>query len=245
LKKLHEKLMTRVSGRDREISDFVSRIQAVVPATKAHDGRARLLFALDATASREALWDQASHIQSCMFAETMKLGGLSVQLAYYRGFRDFAAIPWQDNAHDLMQVMNGIRCAAGKTQIERILEHAVAETRKQPLKAVVFVGDCMEEDVNILNRHAGCLKILGVPVFMFQEGNDPMAKTAFRDIARLSGGAYCSFDPSSARQLRDLLSAVAVFSSGGPAVLQKFCRHHSGAVALLARQITHNSRQGK
>ena len=73
----------------------------------------------------------------------------------------------------------------------------------------------MEEDVDRLCARAGELALLGVPVFLFQEGGDETAGRAFREIARLTKGAFCRFDPGSARQLRDLLTAVAVYAAGG------------------------------
>ena len=44
----------------------------------------------------------------------------------------------------------------------------------------------------------------GVPMFLFQEGHDAKAEQTFREIARLTKGAYCRFDQGSAEQLRDL-----------------------------------------
>jgi hypothetical protein len=73
----------------------------------------------------------------------------------------------------------------------------------------------MEEDIDELCGGAGELALLGVPAFLFQEGDDPAAQTTFREIARLTKGAYCGFDAGSAAQLRDLLSAVAVYAAGG------------------------------
>ena len=49
---------------------------------KMRSSRPRVIFALDATASREATWDLASQLQSKMFEEA---AGLEVQLLYYRG----------------------------------------------------------------------------------------------------------------------------------------------------------------
>ena len=100
---------------------------------------------MDATASREPSWDRACHIQSEMFLETEALGGLDVQLCYYRGFREFSAMPWLGSSADLLKQMRGVHCAGGMTQIERVLEHAGSESRKKKVDALVFVGDCMEE----------------------------------------------------------------------------------------------------
>jgi len=101
-----------------------------------------------------------------------------------------------------------------------VLSHALKEASRQPLSALVYVGDCMEEEVDELCQRAGELALLGVPVFLFQEGDDGRARAAFREIARLSRGAHCRFDAGSAAQLKELLAAVAVYAAGGRKALQ-------------------------
>jgi hypothetical protein len=218
-----------------DVDAFLAKV-ASTPIVKAAGTRGRLVFAMDATASREPTWDRACHIQSEMFLATDTLGGLDVQLCYYRGFREFDATRWLSTSADLLAHMSDVRCAGGMTQIERVLEHTLAETRRQKVDALVFVGDCMEEYIDRLCHLAGELGILGVPVFCFHEGNDAAAERTFREVARLSGGAYCSFDASSAQQLRDLLSAVAVYAAGGRKALEDFGQRQGGAALRLTRQ---------
>jgi hypothetical protein len=172
-----------------------------------------------------------------MFEETASLGGLEVQLVFYRGFNEVKATPWVDNARDLLKRMTAVRCLGGRTQIGRILKHAAAQSKKQKVNALVFVGDCMEEDVDALCHLAGELGLLGVPVFLFHEGRNAAAASAFKQIARLSGGAYCRFDASSAEQLRDLLRAVAIYAAGGQRALADFSRRAGGMVLQLTHQI--------
>ena len=111
------------------------------------------------------------------------------------------------------------------------------ETKKRKVNALVFVGDCVEEDVDELCHLAGQLGVLGVPVFAFHEGNDMAAMQAFRQFARLTNGAYCSFDASSADQLRELLAAVAVYAAGGLKALQHYGRDAGAAVAQITSQV--------
>ena len=84
-----------------------------------------------------------------------------------------------------------------------------------------------------LCARAGELALLGVPVFLFQEGRDATAGRAFREIARLTKGAFCRFDRGSARQLRDLLTAVAVYAAGGRKALLALSGKREGAGARL------------
>lgn len=219
-----------------DVQAFLSKVAATPPPPRAGE-RGRLLFALDATASREPTWDRACHIQAEMFRETASLGGLEIQLAYYRGFEEFAATPWISNSADLIRRMTGVSCLGGHTQIQKVLSHALVEARQGRVNALVFVGDCVEESVDDLCNVAGKLGVLGVPVFLFQEGSEPVAEMAFRQIARLTGGAHCRFDATSASQLRELLKAVAVFAAGGRRALADYSRGRGATVRQLTSQL--------
>ena len=218
-----------------EVDAFLAKV-ASTPTVKTSSTRGRMIFAMDATASREPTWDRACHIQSEMFLETEALGGLDIQLCYYRGFRDFYTSTWLGRPADLLAKMREVRCAGGMTQIERVLRHTAAEAQENKVNALVFVGDCMEENIDQLCHMGGELGILGVPAFLFHEGDDVAAERAFREIARLSGGAYCRFDANSAHQLRDLLSAVAVYAAGGRKALEDFGQRQGGVALRLTRQ---------
>jgi hypothetical protein len=230
-----DKKLTRKSSRS-EVDAFLRQVSRI-PVTKPGDRRGRLIFAMDATASREPTWDQACRIQGRMFEETAVLGGLDIQICYYRGFGEFEASPWVSNPRDLLRRMTAVGCLGGTTQIGKILRHALRETRRNKVNALVFVGDCMEEDLDKLACLAGELGMLGVPLFLFHEGVDPVAASAFRQLARLSGGACCSFDAASAHQLRELLSAVAVYAAGGHRALEDYSRRKGGEVLRLAHQV--------
>jgi len=220
-----------------EVDAFLKKLASTPVVRPAAGQRGRLMFALDATASRQPTWDQACHIQAEMFKETAALGGLDVQLVFYRGLAECKASAWLDSAASLLKHMSAVTCLGGKTQIGRVLKFAIAETKRQKVNAVVFVGDCMEEDIDELCHKAGELGLLGVPVFIFHEGSDPKAAEAFHQIAHLTRGAYCPFDANSAQQLRELLGAVAVYAAGGRAALEDYSRRAGGATLLLARQV--------
>jgi hypothetical protein len=197
-----------------EIDAFLNKVKSLGPAVHAGQ-RGRLIFALDATMSRQPLWDTACTLQADMFREAAAIGGLDVQLVYYRGLGECRASRWVSDARHLGSLMEKIDCRGGHSQIGKILSHTRRETERQKVQALVFVGDAMEEPIDDLCASAGALGLLGVPAFMFQEGSDPVAEQAFREIARLSRGAYCKFDPGSAAQLAELLRAVAAYAAGG------------------------------
>lgn len=221
-----------------EVDRFLSDLAKIPPRPGGGTGSGRLIFAMDATASREPTWDRACHLQAEMFEATGDLGGLAVQLVFYRGFRECMASPWLTEPKVLQKRMTGVHCLAGHTQIGRVLAHAAKETKKKTVNALIFVGDMCEEDIDELGHKAGELSLLGVPVFVFHEGGDPMAAQVFRHIAKLTGGAYCPFDASSAKQLRDLLGAVAVFAAGGRRALVDYGKTRSEAVLAITSQLS-------
>lgn len=229
------KVPTKKRSTD-DVDGFLEKL-AKTPNVNAAGGRGRLIFALDATASRQPTWDQAAQIQGEMFVQTTALGGLEIQLCCYRGFGEFKVSPWLTRSADLLRIMTSVFCRAGQTQIRKVLKHAINETKAHRVAALVFVGDCVEEDIDKLGTLAGELGVLGVPAFMFHEGNDPLAGFAFKEIARLTHGAYCRFDPGAAGTLKDLLSAVAVFAAGGRRALEDLAGRRGGEVRQIAHQV--------
>src|SRR5437763_4553941 len=216
-----------------EIDAFLARVKELAPATEA-GRRGRLIFALDATMSRQPMWDTACQLQADMFREAASIGGLDVQLVYYRALAECRASRWVSQAEKLGELMSRIDCRGGHTQIGKILSHARHETERMKVQALVFVGDAMEEKLDDLCHAAGELGLLGVPAFMFQEGGDPIAEQAFREVARLTRGAYCRFDPGAANQLRELLRAAAAYAAGGMRALADLsARRDAGAIKLL------------
>ena len=203
----------RSSGQD--ISAFLKSASALNPGRSG-----RLVFSLDATMSRQPTWDRACQIQASMFEAVGKTGGLSVQLVYFRGYGECRASKWVVNASALASLMGGISCRGGQTQIGKVLAHVSRETAKKKVSALVFIGDAMEEDIDHLCMLAGKLGVTGTKAFMFLEGNDPLAEAGFREIARLTGGAFMRLGSNSAKELADLLSAVAVYASGGHTALE-------------------------
>ena len=202
-----------------DISAFLSKASTLKSKS---GGRGGLIFALDATMSRQHTWDHALHVQAQMFDAVASVGTLDVQLAYFRGMGECRASRWVQNGSSLRDLMTGIACRGGQTQIGKILNHCRKETSRSKdtrVRAAVFVGDAMEENPDTLCVSAGELGVLGVPMFMFQEGRDGLTEQTFREISRLSGGAYMRFGDGSAAQLAELLKAVARFAAGGRGAL--------------------------
>jgi hypothetical protein len=224
---------TPATSSRAEIDLFLEHVRTIERTTAAGK-RGRLIFALDATMSRQPTWDTACKLQAEMFLEAQAIGGLDVQLVYFRGMAECRASRWVSEPPALAALMEKIDCRGGHTQIRKVLAHARRETEKSKVQALVYVGDAMEEGVDDLCARAGELGLRGVPAFVFQEGGDPVAEQAFREIARLSRGAYCRFNAGAAHELRELLRAVAAYAAGGMKALNDLStRRNAGAVRLL------------
>lgn len=226
---------------DSEVDAFLQAVDKTVPAQvnkQPKDKRGRLVFAMDATASRQPTWDRAIALCADMFNHTRGIGELDVQLVFYRGSNECRSSKWLSSADTLISMMRKVSCMAGHTQIHRVLKHSLAECREQQVQALVFIGDCVEESVDSLGNLAGQSRLLGLPVFIFQEGYNAEASMAFRQIAKLSGGAHCRFDESSASQLGNLLNAVAIYAAGGKEALQRLENQGAGQAANLLEQLS-------
>ena len=200
--------------------------------------RGRLIFALDATASREPTWDRACRIQGEMFEATAALGGLDVKLVYYRGFNECKASRWMTNAADLHRVMRAVSCVGGETQIERVLAHALAETKKQRVNALVFVGDAMEENVDRLvpaRRRTRPQRRADLPV--------PRGRRPGRRAKPFSRSRSCRAAPICASTWRApsgsriCSAAVAVYAAGGYRALTAYGEKKGGEVLRLTAQL--------
>lgn len=201
-----------------EVAAFLAEARAGARAAAA--GAGRLIFALDATMSRQPSWDVACALQGEMFRAAGRVGGLAVQLVYFRGLDEARSSGWVTDAAALGRVMAGIACRGGLTQIGRVLDHAEKEAARRPVAALAYVGDAMEENVDALAAKAGRLALRNTRAFMFLEGKDPAAERAYREIARITRGVLLPFDRSAADELRALLAAVATYAAGGRPALQ-------------------------
>ena len=214
-----------------EIAQFLQKSKSI---TQFVQRQPRLMFAVDATASRQPTWDTACQIQGEMFRATDQIASLAVQLCYYRGFHEFYASRWLNDSAQLGQQMRQVYCEGGHTQIARLLQHALSEQRKNKVQALVFIGDALEEKPDTLCDLAGQCGLLQLPLFLFQEGSDRRVQQTLRSMAKISGGAYAHFDTRSAGTLAALLGAVARYAAGGRAALEN---NTSDSAKMLLAQL--------
>ncbi|NRA46534.1 MAG: hypothetical protein HRU09_16405 [Oligoflexales bacterium] len=124
--------------------------------------RPKLLFSMDATASREHSWLIAQDITSSMFDEVP--GELDVALAYHGGGILKNVSPFKSNAKQFKDAVSVVRCDAGPTALNAILQEA---SEVNGLKAMIYIGDCYEEPFVEAEYYARQLKLKGTRAFMF------------------------------------------------------------------------------
>jgi hypothetical protein len=224
------------SGKAGAVDEFLQRVERA-PVSHTESSRGRLIFALDATMSRQPTWDLAQSLQGRMFESTSALGGLDVQLVYFRGFGECRASRFVSGGQGLAALMAKIGCRGGHTQIGKVLCHVRDEAKAGRVGALVFVGDSMEERLDDLCAVAGELGLLGVKAFMFHEGDSVVAGNAFKEIARLTGGAYAAFDTNAPARLAALLSAAAAYAAGGRLALERKAAEGANEARLLLSQM--------
>jgi len=100
-------------------------------------GRGRLIFAMDATMSRQPTWDLALGLQAEMFRAVKEVGCLHVQLVYFRGYGETRASKWVGDPKDLARLMTQVSCQGGYTQIRNVLTHACSESERGKLRELL------------------------------------------------------------------------------------------------------------
>ncbi|MDC0074244.1 VWA domain-containing protein [Alphaproteobacteria bacterium] len=223
-------------GKDlKEVDKFISKLD-LTPVKKSSN-KSRLFFGLDATASREHTWDAASHIQVNMFDVVSKLGGINIQVGCYRGYKEFLVSNWASHSSELISFMTKISCRSGHTQINRILSHILKESANNKVNASIFIGDSIEENPSEILKIGGKLSLLGIPLFIFQEGNNPLATEVFVSLAKITRGAHCNFDNNSPERLEKLLEAVAIYASGGKEAIKRFSRLNGEDLNVITKRL--------
>ena len=155
-----------------------------------------------------------------MFEAAGVVGGLSVQLVYFRGIGESRASPFVANARALRDLMVKIDCRGGHTQIRKVLASRAPRGGEAARGRARLCRRRDGGEPRPACQLAGEIGLLGVRAFMFHEGRDAAAERTFREIARLTGGAYLPFNSASAAELRALLSAVATYAAGGIKALE-------------------------
>jgi hypothetical protein len=193
--------------------------------------RPRLVFAVDATASREPAWAAARRVTDALVKALP--GELDVALAVHGGGRVHTFTPFTSDANALRDRAAGVECASGMTRLLPILS---ACGKQAGVRVVIYVGDVFEESVLSGRRLADAMGVAGVKLIVLHDTADRAARRdaeVFWDLAKRTGGCVLPFDANAPGRLRDILSAVAVYAVGGEKLLRERWHELPGAVALL------------
>ena len=206
-------------------------LHAEPPAETAAPSRPRLVFAVDATASRELAWTAARRVTDALVKALP--GELDVALAVHGGGRVHTFTAFTSDAATLRDRAAGVTCEAGTTRLLPILSTSLKQTS---VRVVVYIGDVFEESVPQGQRLADAMGAAGIKLIVLHDTADRAARQdaeVFWDLAKRTGGCVLPFDASASARLRDLLSAVAVYAFGGEKLLRERRHELPGAPALL------------
>jgi hypothetical protein len=226
------RVMTKVSAAVTSAAAALPAMgHAEPPAVAGNSSRPRLVFAVDATASREPAWAAARQVTDSLVKALP--GELDVSLAVHGGSRVHTFTEFTSNASVLRDRAAGVTCQAGLTRLLPIL----ATSLKQPsVRVIIYIGDVFEESLPHGRDLANQLGSRGTKLFVLHDTSDASARRdaeIFWDLAKRTGGCVLPFDANAPGRLRDLLSAVAVYAVGGEKLLRERRQALPGAVALL------------
>ncbi len=201
------------------------------PADTAAPLRPRLIFAVDATASREPAWTAARQVTDVLVKALP--GALDVALAVHGGSRVHTFTAFTSDANTLRDRAAGVSCVAGTTRLLPILS---ASLKHPSVRVVIYIGDVFEENLQRGRHIADAMGAQNTKLIVLHDTADPAARRdaeVFWDLAKRTGGCVLPFDAAASGRLRDILSAVAVYAVGGEKLLRARRHELPGAVALL------------
>jgi hypothetical protein len=193
--------------------------------------RPRLIFGVDATASREPAWAAARTVTDALVKALP--GELDVALAVHGGSMLHTFTEFTANPNTLRDRAAGIACISGMTRLLPILSRALSNAG---VRVVVYIGDVFEESPGRGRKLADAMGLKGIKLIVLHDTADWNARRdaeVFLDLARRTGGCVVPFDANAAARLRELLAAVAVYAVGGAEMLEERRGDMPGAVLLL------------
>jgi hypothetical protein len=193
--------------------------------------RPRLVFGIDATASREPAWAAARSVTDALVRALP--GELDVALAVHGGSRLHTFTDFTANPNTLRDRAAGIGCIAGFTQFLPILSRALGSPG---VRVVVYIGDVFEESLGRGRKLADAMGLKAIRLIVLHDTADWNARRdaeIFLDLARRTGGCVLPFDANAPARLRELLAAVAVYAVGGEKLLEEKRGELPGATMLL------------
>lgn len=204
--------------------------KAALRAAAVSERRPRLVFGIDATASREPAWEAAKKITDSLF--TTLPGELDVALAVHGGGVVSMFSAFSSDVQRFRDLAAGVSCRAGHTQLVPLMQR----TREHPdVKVFLYIGDCFEESEEEAYEAADALKARGIRAVMLHDASsgDMAARRVFEEIAKRTGGVCLDFYGGDRQAMKNIFEAVAVLAVGGIKLLQQRRSQLPGAAKLL------------
>lgn len=207
---------------------------SLIAAALTPSRRPRLVFAFDATASREPAWELARQVTDSLFRVVP--GELDIALAVHGAGAVHTFTPFSPDPHSLRDAAASVKCQAGMTALVQLMDQVLAQSG---VKVMMYTGDCFEEDPQAAYDRADSFKARGIKAIMLHDSStgDAAARHVYDEIARRTGGVCVDFHgehgTNAAGELRELLEAVAVLTLGGVKLLEQRKAALPGAQRLL------------
>src|SRR5262249_45195432 len=140
LARLLNKVSSTVANVAAALPTVIGNVEP--PAETSTPSRPRLVFAVDATASREPAWAAARQVTDALVKALP--GELDVALAVHGGARVHTFTEFTNNPATLRDRAAGISCIAGMTRLLPILATSL---KRQAVRVIVYIGDVFEENL--------------------------------------------------------------------------------------------------
>lgn len=217
----------RSSALDKIRSARPAKPQAGTAAAPPPARRPRLVFGVDATASREAMWESAQRITDRMFDAIP--GALDVALAVHGGSEVHTWTEFSADATRFRALAAAVRCQAGRTQLCELMQRTLDAGG---VRVMSYIGDAFEEDASEAFALADRFKLRGIKVVVLADQADEPTLRVFRELADRTGGALLDFRSGELDLMGEVLGAVAALAIGGRKLLAE--RRTAGARLLLS-----------
>jgi len=215
-------LTTKKGGVTVARSAALDKIRAARPtkpllgsrAAPLTERRPRLVFGVDATASREPTWASAKSITDRMFEAIP--GALDVALAVHGAGQVHTFTEFSADVDQFRRQASAVRCQAGNTQLCELMQRTLDAGG---VRVMSYVGDAFEESRAEAYALADRFRLRGIKAVLLADAADEATLEVFREIADRTGGAVLDFRATELGLMGDLLAAVATLAIGGRKLL--------------------------
>lgn len=226
VKKTSGAVATRSAALDRIRSAKAAKPLAGSRAAPVVEQRPRLVFGVDATASRQPAWESAQRITDRMFDAIP--GALDVALAVHGGSRVHTFTQFSSDVGLFRGKAAAVRCMAGETKLCDLMERAL---ESGGVRVMSYIGDAFEESREMALALADRFRARGIRLVILADQPSPATLEFFQQLVARAGGAVLDFRAEQLDVMGEVLEGVAALAVGGRKLLAG--RGTAGARLLL------------